>query len=356
MKRTVSLLLSLLIICLFFCGCTYFFPYNRISDSIISKEDAGLAVHFVDVGQGDCVLLESRGQFAIIDAGEYSEKDKVISYLRSAGVKTLDYMISTHPHSDHCGGLSEVLRSFETAVFISPDVDSDSNSWEYVLDAADEQGVTYETPEPYDTYTLGDATITVLSPSSDAVYSSLNDYSVVCMVEYGSTSFLLTGDAEETVEKELVRSGYDLSADVLKCGHHGSSTSSCGEFLKAVSPSAAIISCGKDNDYGHPHKEVTETLNDLQIPIWRTDLSGNIIARSDGEKISISTTENDESVFVTAATPSQQATYIANKSSKVFHSFDCGSVDTMSKKNKVDFNTRNEALNAGYTPCGSCQP
>lgn len=351
MKKFISL--SLLLLMSLFClwGCDE--PYAPANtQTVINNSDYSLVLHFIDVGQGDCTLVESNGKYALIDAGEYSEGEKVVAYLASQGVKELDYIIATHPHSDHVGGLSEVIRTFSTGALICPDAPSTS-SWEYVMDAADERGVPYETPEPYEFYQLGSATITVLSPSKDAIYSNLNDYSIVTMIEYGNTSALLTGDAEKIVEKELVKGPYDLSADILKCGHHGSSTSSCAQFLEAVSPDAAVISCGKNNDYGHPHKETLTALKDRNIPVWRTDISGNIVALSNGEQFTFSTATE---VTTVAEIISPDALYIGNKNSKIFHTLSCSSVSNMKESNKVSFSVYEDALSAGYKPCGSCKP
>ncbi|MBQ7999903.1 MAG: MBL fold metallo-hydrolase [Ruminococcus sp.] len=358
MKKLISLISIVLLCCVCLWGCALFpeaDSTSQVTTLPISSEDTGLTLHFIDVGQGDCTLIESKGCFALIDAGEYSEANRVVSYLSKEGVTSLEFIISTHPHSDHCGGLSQVIRTFDTGVLISPDADYDSTTWEYVLDAADERGVQHYTPELYDTFQVGAATLTVLSPAPDAVYSNLNNYSIVTMVEYGNTSFMLTGDAETIVEKELIRSSYDLSADVLKCGHHGSSTSTCEAFLQKVNPSAAIISCGKDNDYGHPHQEITDLLREYEIPMWRTDLSGTIIAKSDGKEIYISTASDTSAIEKATNDPSAPA-YIGNKNSKVFHLPACGSVSEMSDKNKVNFQSREDAVGAGYKPCGSCDP
>ena len=351
MKRFLSVMLLLILVIFTLSGCD---DPAKVSDnqSIISDSGYGLKLHFIDVGQGDSTLVESSGRFALIDGGEYSERDKVVSYLSSQGVKELDYIISTHPHSDHCGGLSEVIRTFSTAVLICPDAPT-SSSWEYVMDAADERGVTYETPNPYDTYQLGSATITVLSPDKNDVYSELNDYSIVTMIEYGNTSALLTGDAEKGVEKALVRSGYDLSADILKCGHHGSSTSSCEQFLDAVSPDAAVISCGKNNEYGHPHEETLTALKERNVSVWRTDNSGNVVALSDGENFTFSTSTE---VATIAHNTQPETLYIGNKNSKVFHALSCGAVNNMKEDNKIPFENYDDAVNAGYRPCGTCDP
>ncbi len=357
LKKIIYIIASAVLSIATLVACILYPFWNRsnLTDTPIPESDAGLTLHFIDVGQGDCTLIESKGRFALIDGGEYKERNKVISYLSLVGVQELDFIIATHPHSDHIGGLSEVIRHFNPSLLLLPDVESDS--WEYVLDAADERNAICETPKPYDTYKIGSATLTVLSPDSEEVYSNLNNYSIVTRVEYGDSSFMLTGDAEALVEKSLVQSESDLSADVLKCGHHGSSTSSCDAFLDAVNPQAAIISCGKDNDYGHPHKEVIKALDERNIPVWRTDLAGSIKATTDGDKIYIST--NDATTEVNSLpTPTQAETapYIGNRNSKVFHLNTCGGIKDMKDKNKVEFSNREDATKAGYKPCASCKP
>lgn len=358
MKKLLTIISFVLITCLVLCiGVQYaIWRFDLFEeDEPVLGTDPPLTLHFIDVGQGDCTLIESQGHYALIDAGEYSERKKVMKYLTEEGVESLDFIISTHPHSDHCGGLSEVIRRYNPPFMLSPNADSDSPSWEYVLDAADERGVEYITPEPYDTYQIGAATLTILSPSSDAVYSNLNNYSIVSMVEYEDSSFLITGDAEYLVENELMRSGYDLSADVLRCGHHGSSSSTNERFVKAVDPDAAIISCGKDNDYGHPHMETITVLNKYQIPIWRTDEDSNIIAETDGKEIYIYS-KDEEADVETDTVDINYKGYIGNKSSKIYHMPYCGSVSEMYQKNKVYFDTKEDAENSGYNPCGSCKP
>ena len=357
MKNKIALLITIVILILSLCGCSLLFEDKALINSAPLGEDVGLAVHFIDVGQGDSILIESKGEFALIDGGEYKEKDNLIGYLDNVDIDCINYVFSTHPHSDHCGGLSEVIRNFPCGTLVYPDVDTESNTWEYVLDAADERGVDFLIPEPGDVFQVGSATITVFSPEGNSVYSSLNDYSIVCKVEYGNTSVLLTGDAEKIVEKELLRSGFDLEADVYKCGHHGSSTSNSDAFLDAVNPSAAIISCGKNNDYGHPHKEVKKALKDRDIPVWRTDESGTIVMYSDGENISIGPAGSD-AVELTEGTytPSDSASYIGNKNSKVFHKEDCGSVQNTKEKNKVYFESRDAATEQDFTPCKECNP
>ncbi len=357
MKKISVLLTYIILICTVLSACDLPFPDSRhqINSEILS-DDIGLRAHFIDVGQGDCILLESEGRFALVDAGEYSEKDTVVSYLSSMGVSDIDYVISSHPHSDHCGSLAEVIRNFDCEVLLTPETESESQVFEYVLDAADERGVEVHSPDKGDNYTLGSSSITILSPDKNSVYSSLNDYSLVCKVQYGNTSLLLTGDAEKVVEDELLREGADLKADVLKCGHHGSSTSNTLPFIMAVNPGAAIITCGKDNEYGHPHKETLENLNILDIPVWRTDESSTVIMMSDGENISIRSHKDAEALIDTPASLPAEAAYIGNKNTKVFHSIDCASVKNMKTKNRVEFFAREKAVEHGYSPCQSCNP
>ncbi len=311
---------------------------------------------FIDVGQGDSTLIECDGEAMLIDAGLYSEKDKVTSYIAQRGIKNLKYCVATHPHSDHIGGMSEVIYRFDVDTLVYPLCESDSDSMNYVLDACDETGVSYFNPEPLDTFTVGDATITALSPEAYADYGNINNNSIVLKLEYGSTSFLFMGDAETEVEEELLNKGYDLSADVLKCGHHGSSTSSCTRFVNAVNPAVSIISCGKDNSYGHPHRETISTLNKREVEIYRTDKLSTIIANSDGESITFMDENEVLSTITGNVKPSLDYSYTGNLNSKVFHYNDCDSVAKMSEKNKISFENREEAVTKGYSPCKACNP
>lgn len=319
-----------------------------------SYSDASLTVDFIDVGQGDSAFIRCGDETMLIDAGTYSERLKVISHLREAGVKSLDYCVATHPHSDHIGGMDEVIYNFDVETLVYPVCDTDSASWNYVLDACDEKGVSYYNPEPEDSFYLGDALVTVLSPSSEARYDDLNNYSIVLKIEYKEISFLFTGDAETDVEAELLQKGFDLTADVLKCGHHGSSTSSSSKFIDAVNPAVTVISCGKDNDYGHPHKETVNTLSSRNIEIYRTDILSTITAATDGETVTLYSGNTTLGTYA----PQTDAvhTYVGNKNSKVYHIDTCESAETMSDKNKVHFENQDDAVSEGYKPCKSCNP
>ena len=362
MKRFFSLLLTLLIL-LTASSCTQQIasPTTAVEETTtVSKLPAGnLAVHFIDVGQGDCTLLESDGEFVLIDAGESEYGERVLSYMGGHGASELKYVIATHPHADHVGGLSTVINNVVTENFITVETDCATKTWRKVLTAVDNQNVNYIDAEVGDTYSFGSARFTIMAPLSDD-YSGYNSYSVTTKVECGEISFMLTGDAEKDSEYEMVASGEALSADVLKCGHHGSSTSTTAKFLKAVNPAYAIISCGENNEYGHPHRETMQKLNTLGCEIYRTDTMGTIIATTDGKNLTFSTDKTENSSYTYSAgeqahSPSPDG-YIGNKNSRIFHNPACNSVEAMSEKNKVNFKTRQDAANAGYTPCANCNP
>ena len=313
-----------------------------------------LAVHFIDVGQGDSTLLESKGEFVLIDAGEKEYGGKVVDYIESCGANRLKYVIATHPHTDHIGGLAEVISSIKTENFITVETDQSTSAWRKVLETVDDTGAKYIDAEPGAVYTFGDASLTVLAPLSDD-YDGYNNYSVVTKAVCGDISFMLTGDAEKKSEQEMLDAGFDLSADVLKCGHHGSSTSSTAKFLKAVDPDYAVISCGKDNDYGHPNTETLKKISLLGCLCLRTDELGTIVAETDGVTLSFSS-EKGSIPDIDPKLLKAGEYYVGNKNSRVFHSPDCSSVSSMSEKNKVLFGSREQALEEGYLPCALCDP
>ena len=354
MKKMLCLLMILLLL-MTAAACEPVSPKEKE----LADDAAKLKVHFIDVGQGDSILLESGGEFVLIDAGEKEYGGTVLKYINSCGAKRLKYVIATHPHSDHIGGLAKVINGIDTENFITVETDQRTSTWMKVLDTVDKNDVHYIDAKAGDKYTFGDTTFTILAPLSDR-YDGYNNYSVVTMVQCGKIRFLLTGDAEKESENEMLNAGEDLRADVLKCGHHGSSTSSSAAFLKAVRPSYAIISCGKNNDYGHPHKETLKKLKLLDCTYLRTDTMGTIVASTDGRYLSFSAANGSTPIATYAAGMTSAAAdtpfYIGNKSSHVFHYAYCTGAQTMSEKNKVSFDTREEAVKAGYTPCSTCNP
>ncbi len=243
----------------------------------------GLYVHYIDVGQGDSELVCCNGEYMLIDAGEPDASDAVLEYLDRHGIDKLDYLVCTHGHSDHCGGLDAVVESLEVeTVFTSPYAD-DSPSYEIFTDAVYNAGLELTVPELGESYRLGEASFSFIGPLED--YDNQNDDSLVMRLEYGDTSFLFTGDMTAKAEKDLINDGADLRCDVLKVGHHGSSGSSCYQFLYEAQPGIGVISCEKGNSYGHPHEETLSRLADADVTVCRTDLEGSIVIFSDGMKV-----------------------------------------------------------------------
>ena len=247
-------------------------------------EKAGaLNVHFIDVGQGDSTFIELPcGETMLIDAGEWTEADDVIEYIKSQGANRIDYLIGTHPHSDHIGGLADVVNEFEIGKIYMPKASNATKTFERLLDAIEENNVdVYTAKADVVIYEDNETKIEIVAPVSSG-YESLNDYSAVIRLMYGETSFLFMGDAEALSENEIKA---NISSNVLKVGHHGSKTSSSKKFLYRVMPEIAVISVGEDNDYGHPSKTVLNRLDGLGAKILRTDECGDIVIQSDGSNI-----------------------------------------------------------------------
>ena len=243
----------------------------------------GLYVHYIDVGQGDSELICCDGEFMLIDGGEPSASDALVSYLKKHGVKKLDYLVCTHAHADHCGGLDAVVESFDVeTVFTSPYSD-DNVSYSIFLEAVEDAGLEAIAPEIGESFSLGEAGFRFIGPLDD--YESVNDDSLVMRLEYGDTSFLFTGDMSQTAEHDLINDGAKLRCDVLKVGHHGSYSSTCYQFLREARPEIAVISCATGNSYGHPHDAALSRLNDAGATVYRTDLEGSIVIFSDGMKV-----------------------------------------------------------------------
>lgn len=241
--------------------------------------EGSVYVHTIDVGQGSAVLIETMGGNMLIDAGEPHMGAFVVYYLQSQGIMHLDYIVATHPHNDHIGGMPQVMSAFSVGTIIMPDAVHDTMAFENLLDSIESYNIPVWVPSLGDAFWLGDAEFTVLAPVYDH-YSSLNDMSIVLRMQHGHNGFLFMGDAEEISERDILRTWSYIGAHVLKLGHHGSRTSTSQAFLDAVNPMVAIISCGVNNQFGHPHPEVLQALYERDIMVFRTDESGTIIVHS----------------------------------------------------------------------------
>lgn len=251
--------------------------------------DGSLSVHFIDVGQGDCIYINQGEYNMLIDAGNNEDGEKLVSYLKSLNVNGFDYVIGTHPHEDHIGGMDDIINNFEIENYYMPDKLSTTKTFEDVLDALDAKGLSYNVPKIDDEFKLGDATFKVIYSGDDT--NDINDSSIVLKMTYGDNSFLFTGDATSNVEEIILNK--DIKSDVLKVAHHGSSYSSTTEFLDKVDPKYAIISVGTNNSYNHPASITLQKLSNRDITVYRTDLDGTIIFTSDGTNLSVQTKKTD---------------------------------------------------------------
>ena len=329
-------------------------PNPSSAAAAVDTVEAPFEMHFIDVGQALSVLVECDGQYMLYDGGNVDDGSLIVSYLQSQGVEQLEYVFCSHAHEDHVGGLAAALAYFPAYHVYSPVTEASTKCFKDFVKYTQQQGLQVEVPAVGTTWPLGGATVTMVGPV--AQYSDTNDTSIVLRIEYGSTSFLLTGDMEKTAETDLVNSGVNLRADVLQVGHHGSSTSTGYLFLNSVLPEMAVISCGVNNKYGHPHEETLSILRDAGVDVYRTDLQGTITIGSDGQNYTVGTEHFAEDAQLNptdpAASSTAQQAYIGNVNSKKFHLPSCSNLPA--EKNQILFSSYDEAVEAGYTPCSSC--
>lgn len=332
-----------------------------------SAKPTSLEVHFIDVGQGDATLIICDGEAMLIDAGENDKGTAIQKYLMTKDVKTLKYVIGTHPHSDHIGGLDVVITKFNVGTLFMPAITADTRTYDDVIQAAKYKSLKITNPTSGTTYGLGSATFQIVS-TGKTYTDNLNNDSICIRLTHGSNSFLFVGDAEEEEELDMVNAGYTLKSDVYKAAHHGSRTGSVERFMNAVTPTYAVISCGEGNEYGHPHAAVLNTLRQMGVKTFRTDEQGTIVCTSDGKSLKWNMSPSTSwisgeptgslgsaSSVTKPATPSGQ--YVLNKNTHVFHLPTCASVSSMSEKNRQDVNnTRESLISQGYKPCGNCNP
>lgn len=297
-KKDMKKLIVLVILLLSYAYTTFINTENknqegpikeRKTEDVIFADENTLNVYFIDVGQADSILLENKGHYMLIDAGNNEDGPKLVNYFNEQDIKEFDYVVGTHAHEDHIGGMDDIIKNFKIDNFYMPDAITTTKTFEDVLDALEETNVIFQTPKVNQTFNLQDTTITTLSVTADE--KNLNDTSIVLKVKHGTNTFLFMGDASTKIEKNLLNK--DIKSDVLKVGHHGSRYSTSLEFLKKVSPEYAVISLGENNTYKHPHEEILKRLEEQNIQIYRTDKQGTILAKSNGSIITFSTIKTD---------------------------------------------------------------
>ena len=269
-------------------------PADRLNQAAggIAYSQAGsaltdLSIHYIDVGQGDSILVWCEGSSMVIDGGPNSARGVTVDYLKSLGISRLNYVVSTHPDEDHVAGLTDVVGDFPVDKLLMTSATANTETFSKFIQAVKAKGLKATKAVPGDTYPLGGASFTILAPNG--IYSDTNDMSVVLRLTYKNRSFLFTGDASAASEADMLKKGFDLRADVLKVGHHGSKTATSDAFLQAVSPKLAVISVGKGNTYGLPDQSTLDKLKAAGVQILRTDEDGTIVVQSDGDRITYRT-------------------------------------------------------------------
>ena len=369
-NRFMMFILSMLL------ALTLVLPGSAVTAKADGQGD--MAVHFIDVGQGLAILVQSGGENLLYDGGNRSHADEVVQYLKSQQVETINYMISSHYDEDHLGGLVKCLDTFEVEHVLGSDYVHTSDLFNTFMNTATAHAIIVEYPSVGDTYEFGTGSFTVMAP--DGISQNSNDNSVVIRLVNGNNSFMFMGDAEETSEQDMISTGMNLDCDVLSLGHHGSASSTSWDLLEAASPSWAVISCGLNNSYGHPAAETMGKLSDMDIPVFRTDDQGTVIALSDGNTISwnqepcndytsgiekqstdSSADQSEQDTNDAAATESYAAetdtsdtqgrmVWISATGSK-YHSIpDCGNMNP----DKATQETESQALSQGYEACKKC--
>lgn len=320
---------------------------------------SSFAVHFIDVGQADAALILCDGQSMLIDGGNADDSSLMYSYLSRLGITYLDYVIGTHAHEDHIGGIAGALNYASVGQVFCPVTSYTTRAFDNFVKAVQNRGRSITVPSVGDRFNLGSADCHILGVNSA---EDTNESSIVMKITYGNTSFLFTGDAEREAENLILNSGFDIKADVLKVGHHGSASSTSYYWLRQIAPRYAVISVGQGNSYGHPTETVLSRLRDADVTTYRTDLQGDIICTSNGQTVTfqVNRNENTDTFGGIGGNSTQQGgiqSYVLNTNSMKFHDASCSSAQKISRKNRKDYTgSRDDLINQGYSPCGYCHP
>lgn len=367
---TGKVLIALLIIGVLFLGRA-FLNSSSISGSQAkvtqsAAESADYEETMLNVGQGLSILVKSNGHYMLFDGGSRSASSYVVAYLQQHNITKLDYVIASHYDEDHIAGLIGVLNTADVDTVLCPDYTTDTQIYSSFKSAVATSGAKVVHPSVKSTYSLGNSTITVLGPASYNDRTD-NNRSIAIRIDNDKFSSIITGDAEHQEEQEMLNFGINLRTNLYVAGHHGSSNSSCSDFVKAMSPAYVFISCGKDNSYGHPHWEALSIFKDNDCKIFRSDDQGEVTCFSDGDKYWFSTkpsnnwtsgsgySVNGKPATVKQESDSNTEEYIINTSTGKFHRPTCESVSSMNPKNKKQVTTtQSELISEGYSPCSNC--
>ena len=363
MKRLLSL----------FCALIICFSLVEYVGGVGFPPQYSFSICFFDVGQAEAALVECDGHYMLIDGGMAADSSKMYSVMKKHGITELDYVVGTHSHEDHIGGIAGALNYAKAKTVYCPVISYDSKAFNNFNKAVTKCGASITVPRKGDTFSLGSASCSILAVNTE---HDTNNTSIVLRITYGNTSFLFTGDAERETEQAILAGGIDIRSTVLKVGHHGSETSTSYVWLREVDPEYAVISVGKDNSYGHPTEAVLSRLRDAEVTTFRTDMQGDITCVSDGNKVEFTVGRNaDADVFASVGSNSTQRsgqtqwagsfannepagqTYVLNTNTKKFHYPSCSSVGQMKEKNKEVFTgSRDDVIARGYVPCKKCNP